>query len=558
VFVTQGPLDPCSPLFVGRTNEIALAEEWLTSVRCVGAVLGARQTGKTSFLFRLCETQRKKYAFAFVNLEAILGADVEKCFGYVAQEMIEQLEGLMQGSLALPTDDRAFLSFLSTVSKTTRTVRIAVLLDEVGALPPSSSIKLAHTLRAAFTNRLVKREFQRYVFLLAGSTDMLNLTTGRNSPLKNVTESIYLGDLSADEAEALLSEGFGGAPEHLSEEVKREIYAWTSGHPYWTQLLGTALRKQGPPLDGVRVQNAVEELLQKEDKNLPHLRRGLPDEREELWSIVARILEDTAVPFSRSDPAVAELELLGLVKEAGGRCVLRNRIYRAALEQWRGRAARTSLSGIETKVTFLQQNARIGSTTKVTLPDQLRILFLASNPDTTSRLDLEEELRALESELRAVRFRDKVRLTTGHAIRPDDLVRLLRSFQPTVVHFSGHGSEEGIILRSDVGHVAVTGSALARLLRDRGVRLVVLNACFSTSQAESIREVVGAVVGTTAAVGDEAARRFSVAFFRTLGDGHSLRDAFRDGGDAVAVHDLDDVYHALGNLDISLIGSGPD
>lgn len=184
--------------------------------------------------------------------------------------------------------------------------------------------------------------------------------------------------------------------------------------------------------------------------------------------------------------------------------------------------------------------------------DQLLILFLASNPETTSRLDLEEELRSIENELRSVRLRDRICLKASLAVRPDDLVRLLRQEQPTVVHFSGHGSNEGIILRTDSGYAAVTGDSLARLFRDRGVRLVVLNACFSQEQARLLVDAIDAVVGTKAELGDEAARRFSTAFYRTLGDGYSIQDAFRDGGDAVAVHSLEDVFLAYGDLEVVL------
>jgi hypothetical protein len=63
------------------------------------------------------------------------------------------------------------------------------------------------------------------------------------------------------------------------------------------------------------------------------------------------------------------------------------------------------------------------------------------------------------------------------------------------------------------------------------------------------------VIGTTSQVGDEAARRFSIAFYRTLGDGHSVGDAFRDGGDTLSLHDLQDVYHLLGRSDRRLVVS---
>jgi CHAT domain-containing protein len=187
-------------------------------------------------------------------------------------------------------------------------------------------------------------------------------------------------------------------------------------------------------------------------------------------------------------------------------------------------------------------------------PVTTRILFLAANPLTTSRLDLEEELRSVEAELRGVRFRDGIALITGHAVRPDDLVRLLREEKPTIVHFSGHGEPQGIVLRTEEGHTPVAGETLARLFRDRGIALVVLNACHSASQAKQLVNSVSAVVGTTDAVQDEAARRFSAAFYRTLGNGHSVKDAYRDAGDAVAGHALDDVFGAYGNLEQRLCG----
>jgi hypothetical protein len=184
----------------------------------------------------------------------------------------------------------------------------------------------------------------------------------------------------------------------------------------------------------------------------------------------------------------------------------------------------------------------------------MRILFLAANPSQTSPLDLEDELRGLEQELRMVKFRDSIVLIARHAVRPDDLLRHVRADKPNVIHFSGHGSNAGIILRADNGGFhEVDGLSLKRFLDGRGIDLVVLNACYSKGQGEKIGEVVKAVVGTTDAVDDEAARRFTVAFYRSLGEGLSIREAFRDGGDAVALHGFPDVFHSSGEMNYTLV-----
>src|SRR5215469_10867748 len=231
---THGPVDPASPLFVGRDEELRTMENWLAHVSCVGLVLGARQTGKTSLLLKLRHTLQNKYAFAFVNLQAVAGADGDQCFRHIAEEVVEQLGEVAAGAQALlPNGSRTFLPFLQRLSRESHAVRLVIMLDEIGALPQEIGLKLATTIRAVFTDRFVKPEYSRYVFLLAGATDMLGLATSKNSPLRNVSESIYLSDLSPAEIERLLFEVFGNCP---ARPMTEDICKWTAGHPYWTQL----------------------------------------------------------------------------------------------------------------------------------------------------------------------------------------------------------------------------------------------------------------------------------------------------------------------------------
>ncbi len=112
----------------------------------------------------------------------------------------------------------------------------------------------------------------------------------------------------------------------------------------------------------------------------------------------------------------------------------------------------------------------------------------------------------------------------------------------------------GIVLRNDDGgYTEVTGASLKRFFADRDVDLVVLNACVTKAQAEMLPGSVKAVVGTTDSLDDVAARRFTVAFYRALGDGLSIAEAFRDGGDAVALNNAKDVFWSAGQLNKKLV-----
>jgi hypothetical protein len=168
--------------------------------------------------------------------------------------------------------------------------------------------------------------------------------------------------------------------------------------------------------------------------------------------------------------------------------------------------------------------------------------MLAANPSATGRLALDEEAREIEEKLRLSRDRDAFELSTRWAVRPADLLRFLNEIDPHVVHYSGHGGQAGQIVLStgDGGGRPVDPGALAevfRVVRGR-VRLVMLNACYSATQAESIGAHVDYVVGMTTAVPDNTAIVFSAAFYSALGYGRPVVEAFDQAVAGVMLHGL--------------------
>lgn len=177
-------------------------------------------------------------------------------------------------------------------------------------------------------------------------------------------------------------------------------------------------------------------------------------------------------------------------------------------------------------------------------PDRLvKVLFLAANPTTTTRLTLDEEMRAIEERIQLSEHRDRLRVVSKWAVRPDDLQVALLSERPAVVHFSGHGTDAaGIVLHGDVtgSYKPVTGKALRHLFETLlgNIRIVVLNACHSSDQAQAIAEVVDFVIGMKDTVDDEAAKHFAASFYLGLASGESVRTAFQLGINSVMLHEL--------------------
>jgi hypothetical protein len=174
----------------------------------------------------------------------------------------------------------------------------------------------------------------------------------------------------------------------------------------------------------------------------------------------------------------------------------------------------------------------------------MRILFLAANPKQTTKLALDEEVRDIEQTLRATDARASIEMITKGAVRPRDLLQYLNEYRPDVVHFSGHGSEESELLLLDDSRRAkpVSARALRELfatLKDN-VKVVVLNACFSLAQAEAITEEIDFAIGMNASIGDKAATVFGASFYRAIGFGRSVQDAFDQGKAGLSLEGLEE------------------
>ena len=172
----------------------------------------------------------------------------------------------------------------------------------------------------------------------------------------------------------------------------------------------------------------------------------------------------------------------------------------------------------------------------------IKVLFLSSNPEGTPALKLDEEARLIIQKIRASEYRDVLKLETLWAVQPDDLLQALNEHKPQIVHFSGHGSESGEIVLMDNNRQAkpVSAEALKMLfttLKDN-IRVVVLNACYSEKQAQAISEVIDCVVGMNTAIGDEAAIVFAASFYRAIGFGRSIKDAFDQGKAAIMLEGI--------------------
>ena len=163
----------------------------------------------------------------------------------------------------------------------------------------------------------------------------------------------------------------------------------------------------------------------------------------------------------------------------------------------------------------------------------ISILFLSADPSDASRLRLGEEMREIQEKLQLAILREQFRLEQRMSARPTDISQSLLDVQPKIVHFSGHGTTTGALcFENQVGKThPIQPDALAALFEQfaNQVNCVVLNACYSETQAKAIAKHINSVIGMNQAIGDKAAIAFTIGFYQALGAGRTIEEAYKLG-----------------------------
>lgn len=174
----------------------------------------------------------------------------------------------------------------------------------------------------------------------------------------------------------------------------------------------------------------------------------------------------------------------------------------------------------------------------------VKVLFLGANPSGTEQLRLDREAKAIADVLKVAKAASRFQLEQSWAITVQDMQDGLLRYKPDIVHLSGHGRSDGLlVLEPDSVTRDLQATSRAEPTRQNylyslgklfancegRIRCVVLNACHSAEAARVIAEHVDCVIGMSDAIGDEAAILFSRGFYHALGQGQSVRTAFEFG-----------------------------
>ncbi|MBJ7436003.1 MAG: CHAT domain-containing protein [Acinetobacter sp.] len=164
------------------------------------------------------------------------------------------------------------------------------------------------------------------------------------------------------------------------------------------------------------------------------------------------------------------------------------------------------------------------------LPSKITVLFLASNPRDQQQLSLDTEVRSINEQILKARHRDSVKLVSEWAVRPGDILQYINTHEPTIVHFSGHGSEndELVLMNNNNETKLVSLEAIIQAMStaNENLRLIFFNTCSSYNQALSVTEHVECAIGMNQSISDDAAQKFSAQFYSSISFGLSVQKSF--------------------------------
>lgn len=170
------------------------------------------------------------------------------------------------------------------------------------------------------------------------------------------------------------------------------------------------------------------------------------------------------------------------------------------------------------------------------------ILFTSADPSDQARLRLNDEFRNIEYELMLSKHRDNFELIPCLASRITDFQRKLLNICPQIIHFSGHGQNDGICLLGDDSGMTyvVDNEPLANLFKlfSDNIQCIFLNSCHSINQSKLLQKDIRNIICMNSSVDDKTAIHFAASFYAALSSGQNIKFSFEFAKNSIDLHKL--------------------
>ncbi|MBL7784172.1 MAG: AAA-like domain-containing protein [Saprospiraceae bacterium] len=314
-------------------------------------ILSSRQMGKTS-LSRYTRHKLEKDGICCVYFELNMpGKNLTEEQWYfsitnkIKQETRFELdldEWWINNSIFSPVE--RFTRFIDQLVATD--LKVVIFIDEIDVVLSIDNFETDDffaAIRGLFMERANDTRYKNITFALIGVAAPSDLMKDSQRTPFNIGKAIPLSNLEFEKAYPVLSKGLLG-DESLKKEILKEVFKWTHGQPYLTQVICKKLAEREPvkkPDIQSSIKNIIEEASNDESTIGGHLgnikQRILAnhDYQIQMVSCYQKIFNGEEVRNIANNPAQIYLRLTGLLMQDKHRLVISNEIYRWYFdEQW--------------------------------------------------------------------------------------------------------------------------------------------------------------------------------------------------------------------------------
>lgn len=161
--------------------------------------------------------------------------------------------------------------------------------------------------------------------------------------------------------------------------------------------------------------------------------------------------------------------------------------------------------------------------------ESVKILIAYSNPADTSRIRLDVEHKAIEGVINKYKLPPYV-FSRHHATSIEDIVNILNRESFNIIHFSGHGNQDGMIFEQ--GHlsksVTLNPKELATIISrtQPGLEALMLMSCFSADSIPYLNSLARYLITVFGPGNDESSIEFVRLFYENYFEKFDIENSF--------------------------------
>lgn len=327
-FKVNGALDPeCHKNLYIKRAEDDVVRQYLNrvGVECVYvSLIGARQTGKTSFL-NFLHYEFQDWVTVQVDLSNLHSLPEEEwyiqCIDRCSRQMRNKeldisLETVQQycQRYTNPFSALGWEEFLRLACQCLPDRQyLLLLLDEISSVPSSQRETFFRSIRALHQSASVpnnRPELRKMGIVFAGAFVPEMLIKGESSPF-NVSSLVYMSNISLTQLKEF-TDVLSDIGIELEEEAVHAIYHWTGGLLCHVQRVCDKIMKMGVTLVTTSVVNEIIKELLFDDTYLRNIQVKLK-QNTMLASFAWEIMKKPLLA-NRNDTVFAELEVVGIIR----------------------------------------------------------------------------------------------------------------------------------------------------------------------------------------------------------------------------------------------------